>query len=587
MLSIENVIQNKYPLWQQRSALIQKPALTLLKGLIHEREINAFFEKHPHSEGFDFLDRVLEYFNFSSRTSHQDRANIPSSGRVVIVSNHPLGSLDGLALLQLVGNIRRDVKIIANDLLNNLEPLRKLLLPIDNLSQKGYRQSMRHIMDALLEEEAVIVFPAGEVSRAGITGVKDGKWQTGFLHFARKTNSRILPIHIEGKNSWLFYGISMAYKPASMLMLPHEMFRQRNKELSIRIGQPISIMQLDQLPVNNAMKAKLLRKHIYRLGKGKKPLFETEHTIAHPQNRQELKRALQEATCLGETNDGKRILLYLYQPDSVVLRELGRLREEAFRQVGEGTGLRQDTDRYDRYYQHLILWDEDALEIAGAYRLGHVPDIAVRGEALYSAELFRYRPDMQSYFDEGVELGRSFVQPKYWGRRSLDYLWQGIGAYLRAHPEIRYLFGPVSLSSRYPLAARQLIVGYYRRYFADTEHLAMANAPFVIPAREQRQIDDLFDGLSADEGLMVLKEQLAHYNVTVPTLYKQYADVCDSGGVRFLDFGIDPDFGFCVDGLVLVDTQKLKPKKRLRYVGGEVATVECHLEKGEMPAGIV
>ncbi len=148
------------------------------------------------------------------------------------------------------------------------------------------------------------------------------------------------------------------------------------------------------------------------------------------------------------------------------MQEIGRLREIAFRTVGEGTGEKRDLDHFDQHYRHLILWDEDDLEIAGAYRIGEghrrnrEPDYP-----LYSESLFQYSEQMETIFAAGVELGRSFVQPRYWGKRSLDYLWYGIGAYLRRHPEVRYLFGPVSLSQSYPKRARDLLVWFYRHYF--------------------------------------------------------------------------------------------------------------------------
>ena len=147
------------------------------------------------------------------------------------------------------------------------------------------------------------------------------------------------------------------------------------------------------------------------------------------------------------------------------MREIGRLREIAFRAVGEGSGNRRDVDPYDRYYEHLILWDVEDLEIVGAYRLGNTSQMLEAEQALYTQSLFNYTEQMTPYFDNGLELGRSFVQPKYWGKRSLDYLWYGIGAYLKKHPKIRYLFGPVTLSNSMPKAAKDLLVYFYKLHF--------------------------------------------------------------------------------------------------------------------------
>jgi hypothetical protein len=174
---------------------------------------------------------------------------------------------------------------------------------------------------------------------------------------------------------------------------------------------------------------------------------------------------------------------------------------------------------------------------------------------------------MEPYFEQGIELGRSFIQPKYWGKRSLDYLWYGIGAYLDRHPEIRYMFGPVSLSNSYPQVAKDFIVTFYRLYFADKEHLARSFTPYQVNTEHADIISTLFSGNNYDEDFRVLKEQLSHFGASVPTLFKQYSELCESGGVRFLDFGVDADFGYCVDGLVLVDLNTVKEAKNKRYRG--------------------
>lgn len=570
MLNIEQAVQQKFPKFQHTSPWIRKPTLGFLRKITHEQEVNLFLSTHQDLRGFDFIEQVLDHFDFSYSISHRDRNNIPATGRVVIVANHPLGALDGLSLLKLVGEVRRDVKIVANDMLMNFEAVESLFLPVDNLSKSTRKSSISRIIDCLNNEEAVIVFPAGEVSRIRPSGVRDGKWNSGFLNFAKKTNAPILPIFIGARNSSLFYSASMVYKPLSGMMLAHEMFNKHSKNIVMRVGESIPYQQIAQLPLVKAEKTKLLRRHLYRLAKGKKPLFKTEQTISHPQERRFIRRELQHAELLGETADNKKIYLFDYQPDSAVMHEIGRLREITFRQVGEGTGKRRDIDKYDRDYRHLILWDEQELEIAGAYRLGEVKRILEKEDSrgIYSQDLFDYDIDkMQPYFEQGIELGRSFVSPKYWGRRSLDYLWYGIGAYLKRYPEIRYLFGPVSLSNSYPDFAKALIVSYYKHYFADSEALATARVPYSPEQEHQQRIAMTLSETDKDEDFTAMREQLSHMNVTVPTLYKQYADVCEQGGVRFIDFNIDADFGHCIDGLVMVDLAKLKPAKRKRYLG--------------------
>ncbi|MBR9828144.1 MAG: GNAT family N-acetyltransferase, partial [Oceanospirillales bacterium] len=515
-IDVEQVLVNKYPAFVRKPAPVRRSTLFCLRRLVREQEINRFLEIHQHASGFEFIDQVLDYFNFSYTLSHKERMNIPSSGRVMIVANHPLGALDGLALLKLIGEVRRDVRIIANDVLMHFDALQNLFLPVDNLGKNTRKDNIARIAAALQNDEAVIVFPAGEVSRAGLTGIKDGKWNSGFIHFARKANAPILPVYLGGKNSPLFYGLSYINKSMSTLMLAREMFNKHSVTLPVRIGEPIAFGQLDALPVSNRDKAKLLKKHLYRIARNKPPLFLTEKTIAHPQNRQTIKQELKQAELLGETADGKKIYLFDYHPDSVVMQEIGRLREIAFRTVGEGTGEKRDLDRYDQHYRHLILWDEEDLEIAGAYRIGEGHRrIKSHEYPLYSESLFNYSEQMDTIFEHGVELGRSFVQPRYWGKRSLDYLWYGIGAYLRRHPEVRYLFGPVSLSNSYPKRARDLLVWFYRHYFPDTAWLARANSPYRLDSDADSTITQLFSGDNYREDFSRLREQLDFLGVSV------------------------------------------------------------------------
>lgn len=128
------------------------------------------------------------------------------------------------------------------------------------------------------------------------------------------------------------------------------------------------------------------------------------------------------------------------------------------------------------------------------------------------------------------------------------------------------MFGPVSLSNSYPKPAKNMLVWFYRHYFGDAEQLAKAKAPYTLTAEEQETLATLFCANDYKADFRTLKEQLDYLGVSVPTLFKQYSELCDEGGVRFLDFGVDADFNFCVDGLVLVDMQFVKAKKYQRYV---------------------
>lgn len=567
MISVEQVLSQNMP-GLANKAWLYKPVKGALRRLLHEQDFINFAKRYPHLQGLEFVEQVLEHFNFRFSVRDNEIERIPATGRVVIIANHPIGSLDGLALLKLVSDIRPDVKVVANQLLMALQPLHNLLLPVNNMHGGTERRALDNIQQHLAQEGALILFPSGEVSRLRPEGIRDGKWHSGFLRFATNAKAPILPVYIDGRNSALFYGASMLYKPLATMLLVQEMFKQQRKKLDMRIGELIPYDAFANLALETPARVKLFKKHLYRLAKDKPGLFITQSAIAHPEDRIALKKAIAQCELLGHTSDGKHIYLYHHQQSSPIMREIGRLREIAFRAVGEGSGQRRDLDRYDSHYEQLILWDEDDLEIVGAYRFANSRKVlAEQGPAgLYTASLFQFDHSMQPYLAAGLELGRSFVQPRYWGKRSLDYLWYGIGAYLRRNPDIRYLFGGVSLSASYPQAARDLMVYFYSLYFADTSLSAVSHQPYQLPQAILSELQQHFSGNDYLADFTQLKHLLANMGLSIPTLYKQYSELCEPGGVKFLAFGTDPDFANCVDGLVLVDLQQLKAAKKARYL---------------------
>jgi len=550
---------------------LMRAASSFIKKLVHQDEINQLIETHRHLEGLEFNDAVLEHFNFTFQVSSKDRARIPDQNRVLIVANHPLGSLDGLALLKLVSEIRTDVKIVATTLLNCIDPLSSLFLSLDSssVSTKANDQ-INQIVQTLENEQAVIMFPTGGVSRIRPTGIRDGKWKSGFLSLAKKTNTPILPVYIGGKNSPLFYGLSSIYKALGTMMLVNEMFNHKNHEITFRIGNPIPWGSIAAMEMPKKAVAKLMRKQVYLLGKKKKKeLFKPIENIIHPVKTKLIRKELKDSKLIGKTLDGKHIYLFDYIPNSSVMREIGRLRELSFRQIQEGTGNALDVDSYDRYYRHLILWDEDELEIIGSYRIGEAGEILSEyGErGLYTNSLFKFDKALLPYLENAIELGRSFIQPRYQGKRSLDYLWYGIGAYLHQHPEIQYLFGPVSMSSAWPDVAQKTIAGFYTVLLGDDTMLCEPRLPFHFdPVDEFASFHNISTEDEYKQAYTVLKEKLGKFGVKVPVLYKQYVELCHPGGCKFLGFNIDPKFSNCVDALILVQVNTIKAKKYQRYI---------------------
>jgi len=567
MIDVEQIIKDTYP--NLKLAEDNKLVLNILKKVLHEDACNQVISKNQHLSGYDFLDKLLRDLNFSYQVSAQSLKNIPAEGRLLIIANHPIGTLDGLALVKLVHEVRPDVRIVANQLLLNVEPLQSVFLPVDVLSdQKSIINAFKTMLAALKNEEAIIIFPAGEVSRITPLGIRDGEWQTGFIKLAQKTRSNILPIHVQAKNSALFYSMSTLYKPLGTLMLFREMFNKTNQVIKFTVGSPIPYSAIAEDTHTDKQLSQRFRQHVLNLRKpNQTPLFETIQAVARPNDRKAVRAALLQSRILGETRDGKKIFLYRYQDNCPVMQEIARLREITFRSVEEGTGLAQDFDKFDLYYSHIVLWDEQQLEIVGAYRVALGPDIlAAHGiEGFYTQTLFDLKSDFTALLPYSMELGRSFVQPNYWGQHSLEYLWYGIGAYLRERPDIKYLFGPVSISNAYPQLAKELIIGFYQQQFGSELPHTRARMPFTISEPSRQFAIDKFNA-DYSSSFKILNSELKKLGVKVPTLYKQYVELCVDKGCRFVDFNIDPDFNHCIDSLIMVEIDKIAPKKRQRYI---------------------
>jgi len=486
---------------------------------------------------------------------------------VVCVSNHPLGGLDGLVALRAIGQVRPDVVVVANEVLSAIPGIRDFIIPVEVLQGRATRSQIEQIGKALEEDRAVIFFPAGEVSRTSLNGIRDKVWSKGAIRFAQQHGAPILPLHVGGRNSFLFYAISLLFRSISTLLLPRELFRQRGRHVRVRIGELIPYDSVAGIHAKPA--TKLVRKQVEALATGRKGPFRTEPGIALPVERRLLRKEIGLCQEIGAPAPGKRLFLADAHSAPGIVREIARLREITFRSVGEGTGRRLDLDRYDGTYQHLFVWDEAKLEIAGAYRLGFCGDIVRRSgvEGLYTRSLFEFSPEIVSMLPSALELGRSFVQRQYWNSSTLEFLWAGIGAILTQSGGMRYLFGPVSISKHYPPEAQAAIVYVYSKWFGTDRPLAFSNSPYRIHHEVQRVLREYFCGKELAEDLNRLKLRLRAMKLAVPMLFRQYTELCSAQGVRIHDFGVDESFGSCIDGFLVLDLAFLDESKRERYIG--------------------
>lgn len=194
MFTVNDVLNKHYPQVANNPWLFKSLSF-VLRHLLHEREITEFGEAYPHYEDIDFVEQVLEYFKISYSTRDVEKERIPTEGRVVIIANHPIGSLDALALIKLVSEVRHDLKVVANQMLMAIEPLHDMLLPVNNMQGGTPKQHLSAIQNHLSSDGAILIFPAGEVSRLRPQGVRDTRWHTGFLHGTTSKSANIASVY--------------------------------------------------------------------------------------------------------------------------------------------------------------------------------------------------------------------------------------------------------------------------------------------------------------------------------------------------------------------------------------------------------
>jgi putative hemolysin len=245
-----------------------------------------------------------------------------------------------------------------------------------------------------------------------------------------------------------------------------------------------------------------------------------------------------------------------------IMNEIGRLRELSFRAAGEGTGKSRDIDSYDDWYLQLFVWHRKDQQVLGAYRLGMTDVVRQRqGDAgLYTHSLFSYDGSFLDALGPAVEMGRSFVRPELQGSgRVLALLWRGIAHLLAARPRYRTLFGPVSVSSTYTWASRQLI--------ASTLCQGEYRHPLFGSVQSKRPCSPSLDETPADD-VKALSRRVAALEPDqkgLPILIKEYVKL----GGRFLGFSVDPDFQDALDGFVVVHLDRTNPKLLSLYMGNE------------------
>mgnify|MGYP003407507770 FL=1 len=573
----------------------------LLMKVLKISELNNVYDRNKHLSEVAFLNGVLDDLQIKFEIPEEDLKRLPKEGPYITISNHPLGGIDGVLLLKLMLEREPNFKIIANFLLHRIEPLKKYIMPVNPFenhkdaksSVVGIKETLRHLSDG----KPLGIFPAGEVST-----YKDGKlmvdkpWEEGAIKVIRKAQVPVVPIYFHAKNSGLFYLLSKISGTLRTAKLPSEVFSQKHRVIKVRIGKAISVAEQNEYESLEDY-SEFLRKKTYMLAnpfeKGSKliptptlKLSKSPKEIVTPANQNKIiaeVNALRESDCRLLQSKNYEVFFTKASKIPNVLHELGRLREITFREVGEGTNESIDLDKFDQYYHHMFLWDDDAKKVAGAYRMGLGSEIYPKYgmHGFYLNDLFRFEPELHDMMSKSIEMGRAFIIKEYQQKpMPLFLLWKGIIHTTLRYPEHKFLLGGVSISNQFSDFSKSLMIefmksNYYDPYIAQYIHPKKA---FKVKLKDADK-DFIFNETEADLNKFdKIIDELEPGSLRLPVLIKKYI----KQNARVVAFNVDPLFNNAVDGLMYIRVEDI-PDSTMKPVMEEFqAELERKLsEKGE------
>ena len=540
-------------------------AAGLVYGVCGLGEINRLFDEAADYQGPEFADHLLENMNITIDVAPEQLENIPKEGGFIVVSNHPFGGIEGVMLLSVVAKRRPDFKLMANFILSHIPNLKDCFFSVNPFEKNPeWKSSVGGVKGAIQHVAAgkgLGIFPAGEVSRYhGHDYPEDLPWSNSIARIIKNANVPVIPVFWDGQNSARFYRWDKINSMLGTARLTRELANKRDQRVILQIGRPILPAEVEAYE-KPAELAAYLRSRSYALEaniNNAQPKT-TNDKWAPVEPARDAQLLIQELETIREKSflfSTANFECFLANYDDIpnLMHELGRLREEAFRYIGEGTGKSLDTDEYDRHYKHLILWDNKKQQVVGAYRLGFgneiMRDKGIKG--FYVNSLFKFDELFGETLKKTIELGRSFVTVEYQREvLPLMLLLRGLAGVVTRNPEMEHFIGPVSISSWYPKFYQSMIVKYVTEKHpvnGELAHVANPTTPFhpdFLKVDPDVLLRDYMDSVDKFDKFMF---RLSNNAYRMPTLFKKYLKL----NAKFLCFNVDPDFNDTLDALLFL-----------------------------------
>ncbi|NEU07662.1 lysophospholipid acyltransferase family protein [Flavihumibacter sp. R14] len=547
---------------------------SLLMEIMKINEVNETFQKAEHLKGIAFVDKILDTLGVKIEYDLNELKNLPKNGAFIAIANHPYGGIEGLILLKILCSVRPDARLMANFILKKIPNLSEYFIavnPFENMNHSSSISGIKNTLSLLQNGTPIGIFPAGEVSTYKLEQqqVTDKLWHPVVGKIIDKANVPVLPIYFHGNNGLLFNLLSLIHPTLRTAKLPSELFNKHGHTIRVRIGKPINTCDIPYRG-NTPKLLSYLRAKTYALGTGldkEKRLFNPRNIFKVKKNPQVIVSEISSeilSSEVGRLQDDKvwtekNYEVYITATSNIpnIIKEIGRLREITFREVGEGTNRSTDLDEYDIYYYHLFIWDTEEKKIVGAYRIGRGDEIfySMGRKGFYVTELFKIKEQFNPILRQSLELGRSWIRKEYQQKAlPLFLLWKGILKYLLDNPQYRYLLGPVSISNKFSKFSKSLMVNYIGK-----NHFDLELAQYVKPRKKFKvdlsKIDTevLLDNNGSLKDLNDLISDVETSHMKIPVLLRQYLAL----NAKIICFNIDPKFSDSLDGFLLVDMKNI------------------------------
>ena len=559
---------------------------SLLMEIMKINEVNEIFNKAEHLQSVAFIDKILQIIGITIDFDESELKNFPKEGAFIAIANHPYGGIEGLILLKIMSIVRPDSKLMANFLLKKIPNLSDFLIAVNPFENVENSSSISGIKSTIVQLKSGIpigIFPAGEVStyKTKIQQITDRSWHPVVGKLIEKSDVPVVPIYFHGNNGLLFNLLGMIHPTLRTAKLPSELFNKQGHTIRLRIGKPIKPSELPFYHNSNKL-LDYLRAKTYALGAG----LDNEKKIFNPRNLFKIKKkpkAIAAAISVEDLQNeivnlaGYKVYsernyeVYICPATAIpnILKEIGRLREITFREIGEGTNNQTDLDEYDINYYHLFIWDNESKMIVGAYRIGKGDEIfySMGKKGFYLNELFRIKKQFYPVLMKSLELGRSWIRKEYQRKPlPLFLLWKGIVQFISNNSDYRYLIGPVSISNSFSKRSKSLIVEFIQKNNFDHEL-----AQFVKPRKNFKVDFSKIDKDLLTEAGETLKDldslisDIETSSMRIPVLLRQYLSL----NAKIISFNIDPKFSDCLDGFLILDIDTI-PQEILKKLGNNI-----------------